>query len=294
MSHAAEVSTSVDVVIPVRDREHTIARAVNSVLGQSFRELSLYVVNDGSTDGTEEVLDSFSDSRMHVLTGPRRGAGAARNLGARAGSSEFLVFLDSDDEADPDWLRSLLRSRGGAHLVCCAGRVLRPGSEDWVRSPWDGGRQRWQPLFLPGLFLLSRALFEAAGGYEERLRFGENTELGWRVMDQLRGGSGVQGTSRVLVDIHQPADGVSLSSEPARLLESAELILDIHGQRLASAPHHLASYHAIAGHNALALGRVEVARRHYDQAIQLRPGAWRYWLRFAQAHVLPRTALRRG
>ena len=88
----------VSVVIPVHNREGTISRAVDSVLTQSWRDLELIVVNDGSTDATMAIVESVSDTRLRLLRHDRnRGAAAARNTGIEAAAGAYVAFLDSDD-----------------------------------------------------------------------------------------------------------------------------------------------------------------------------------------------------
>ena len=100
----------VSVVIPAFNREHTLLRAVDSVRSQTYRCLEAVVVDDGSTDGTWDVLQDLArgDTRVRAVRHERaRGAQAARNLGIRASSGDWIAFLDSDDE----WLLDSLSVR---------------------------------------------------------------------------------------------------------------------------------------------------------------------------------------
>ncbi|HEX6084297.1 MAG TPA: glycosyltransferase family 2 protein [Thermoanaerobaculia bacterium] len=86
----------VSVILPVHNRASSIARAVESVLAQTYRPLELLVVDDGSTDGTREVLARFG-SEIVLLEQQHAGAYAARNLALRHARGELIAFLDSDD-----------------------------------------------------------------------------------------------------------------------------------------------------------------------------------------------------
>ena len=92
------------VVVPTHNREALLPRAVASVLPQSFSDFELIVVDDGSTDGTLNLLHSVSDPRLRVISQSRAGVSAARNAGLRAATGDAVTFLDSDDEAMSDWL----------------------------------------------------------------------------------------------------------------------------------------------------------------------------------------------
>jgi glycosyltransferase involved in cell wall biosynthesis len=86
----------VSVILPVHNRAGWVARAITSVLAQSYQHFELLVINDGSTDGTRQVLEGFS-SRITILDQPHAGAEAARNSGLKHARGEFIAFIDSDD-----------------------------------------------------------------------------------------------------------------------------------------------------------------------------------------------------
>ena len=89
-------SPKVSVVIPVFNGERFIGDAIRSVLGQTFGDFEIIVVDDGSTDQTEKIVRQFSD-RVAYHRQENRGAGAARNLGVMCASGEWIAFLDADD-----------------------------------------------------------------------------------------------------------------------------------------------------------------------------------------------------
>ena len=95
----------VTVVIPAFNRVGTIRAAVESVLSQSYADLELLVVDDGSSDGTMSALAGMTDPRLRLLANPRNmGPSAARNTGIRAARGDWVAFQDSDDEWLPDKL----------------------------------------------------------------------------------------------------------------------------------------------------------------------------------------------
>ncbi len=95
----------VTVFIPVHNRQHYIASAVDSILAQSFGDFELLVVDDGSTDATLEVLSRYRDPRLRVECNPRNlGIPATRNRGLELARGEYIALLDSDDLAWPNRL----------------------------------------------------------------------------------------------------------------------------------------------------------------------------------------------
>ncbi len=96
------------VIVPLYNKEMFIAEAIKSVLSQSHENFELIVVNDGSTDGSLEVVNSISDSRIKVLDQNNQGEGKARNSGIAAANSGLVTFLDADDAWFPDHLETIV------------------------------------------------------------------------------------------------------------------------------------------------------------------------------------------
>jgi glycosyltransferase involved in cell wall biosynthesis len=92
------VTPKISVILPVHNRADVLPRAIESVLGQELREFELIVIDDGSTDGSAKVAQSFGDERIKLIRLDRnRGGNVARNHGVRAARAPLIAFLDSDD-----------------------------------------------------------------------------------------------------------------------------------------------------------------------------------------------------
>lgn len=92
----------VSVIIPSYNRAATLPRAINSIFSQSIDNFEIIVVDDGSTDNTEEVIREYNDDRIRYIPHEtNRGQGAARNTCLRNARGEFISYLDSDDEFTP-------------------------------------------------------------------------------------------------------------------------------------------------------------------------------------------------
>lgn len=98
----------VSIVIPLYNKAPHIARAIDSVLSQSIQDFEVIVVDDGSTDGSAEVVMKYQDSRIVLIRKANGGVSCARNTGISLASSNYIAFLDADDEYLPNFLHTIL------------------------------------------------------------------------------------------------------------------------------------------------------------------------------------------
>jgi glycosyltransferase involved in cell wall biosynthesis len=179
----------VSVIIPTYNRAALVTEAVASVKAQTFQDLEILVVDDGSTDDTAAALAPWEDVRL--LRQPRRrGVAAARNLGAAAARGEWLAFLDSDDL----WLPEKL-ARQMAYLGERPGLLLCQTDEIWVRhgvrvNKPASHRKVAGRIFLPSLtrcmvspsaVVLHRRLLADHDGFDEDLPAAEDYDLWLRL-----------------------------------------------------------------------------------------------------------------
>lgn len=95
------------VVIPLYNKKDYVHRAIMSVLAQTHSDFELIVIDDGSTDGSAEVVELIIDNRLKLIRQSNGGVSKARNLGVKVSSAEWVAFLDADDEYKPDFLNEV-------------------------------------------------------------------------------------------------------------------------------------------------------------------------------------------
>lgn len=100
----------VSIIIPAYNVENYIERALKSCVEQSYPDIEVVVVNDGSTDKTAEIINGFSDIRVVKLTQDNQGVSAARNFGLQTATGEFCIFLDGDDWLETDAVKCLIEA----------------------------------------------------------------------------------------------------------------------------------------------------------------------------------------
>lgn len=94
----------ISVVIPLYNKEKSIASTLRTVLNQTFSDYEIVIVNDGSTDGSVEEIEKVQDDRIRLIHQQNAGVSAARNRGIEEAKGELIAFLDADDEWKPEYL----------------------------------------------------------------------------------------------------------------------------------------------------------------------------------------------
>lgn len=112
----------ISVIVPVYNVEPYLRKCLESVLNQTYRDLEILIIDDGSTDNSGQICDEYKkDERVRVLHTENRGLSAARNLGLDEANGDWIGFVDSDDWIEPDMYEVLLRKaeETGADVVEC-------------------------------------------------------------------------------------------------------------------------------------------------------------------------------
>ena len=125
----------ISVILPVFNSIKYIERCLESILSQTYTDIELIIIDDGSSDGTSLICDKYAakDSRIKVIHQNNKGVSEARNLGLKLSQGEYISFIDNDDWISPDYLQSLYESinRGDYSLSM----VLYKKTEHYYLSP---------------------------------------------------------------------------------------------------------------------------------------------------------------
>lgn len=130
----------VSVVIPVYNIEEHLAECLDSVLNQTLQDIEVICVDDGSTDASPGILRQYADAdrRVRVVMQANAGPGAARNNGMERAVGEYIIFLDSDDWFEPDFLEKMVDRIGetGADMVICRSVSFDTATGKELPSSW--------------------------------------------------------------------------------------------------------------------------------------------------------------
>ncbi len=224
----------VSVVIPVFDREHFLADAIQSVLSQTYRPLEVIVVDDGSSDGSVAIARSFPE--VHVIEQDHAGPSVARNRGIAASSGEFLAFLDADDVMPADKLeRQVGYLNEHPAIGCVLGRqelLLEPGVQwpAWCGITPELAKRRPDIAELgeaPLMTMVVRAwIFQRVGGFDPTYLHGADAD--WL----LRARQCAQVATLDAKVLHRRVHSRNLSNDVQALRRSTFRVLRDHMRRL--------------------------------------------------------------
>lgn len=135
-------SAKISFIVPVYNVEAYLARCLDSIVGQTYRDIEIVVVNDGSTDGSLAIVRRYeaADARIRVVDQPNQGLSAARNAGMELASGDYLWFVDSDDYIAADACERIVRElQAQAYDMAIVGRYRFWEDGDRIYDPVSWG-----------------------------------------------------------------------------------------------------------------------------------------------------------
>lgn len=193
----------VSVVLPCYNGASTLAVMLDSLVAQTYEgEWELVFVNNGSTDNSVEIAQSYADRlnlrvvQAYIGHGPRGYVGHSYNVGFRAAKGDLILVAESDDEADPDWMRHMVKALETCDLAapCLEYERLNPPSMTWGKDGGMQGRAEGLPTYVGPLHLpfaagnaigMTRACYERVGDPTDWLVASWDVDYCWRT--QLAG-----------------------------------------------------------------------------------------------------------
>ncbi len=185
------------VVIPLYNKKQFIRNTINSVLAQTFQDFELIVVDDGSTDGSDLIVESIIDPRISFLKKSNGGVSSARNFGILKSSRSYTAFLDADDVWNTEFLEKmseLILDHPDCDIFASSfnrridGKPCKPLHK---KVPFTRGRMHnyfelqrifFYPLICSSAVIIKREKFLQTGMFNEQLSNGEDLDLWYRVI----------------------------------------------------------------------------------------------------------------
>ncbi|MCQ2053814.1 MAG: glycosyltransferase [Fibrobacter sp.] len=217
----------ISVVIPTYNRAELTKRAALSVLSQTYKDLELIIVDDGSTDNTADVVASLNDSRVHYIYQENSGACVARNNGIEHAVGEFIAFHDSDDVWHVDKLEKQMAvlQEKNADVVFCRMNKMRDGKKvgtisDYFKEGFLG--RNILPMAIGTQTLIGKSeVFKANRFDPDMPRFQE-----FETLVRIQKNHSIYCMDESLVDYILQDDSISMN--PKKFLQAWNLLLSKH------------------------------------------------------------------
>ena len=178
------------IITPTYNREDLLQTTIKSILAQTYTDWELIIVDDGSTDNTAQVIQKYLiDPRIRYVRKQNTGQAHSLNVGVTYAKGDFITFLDSDDEAYPNWLEVVSNNIKEDTGIVCVGaiRKLLDGTKinDGI-YPYKFYNEIIKIKFTCGSLFIRRTAFNAIGGYDIELKSNIQTDLGYRLITYLK------------------------------------------------------------------------------------------------------------
>lgn len=180
------------VVIAVYNKEQYVAKTLQSVLKQTFQDFEIIIVNDGSIDGSEAIINTFTDQRIHYYLQPNQGAAAARNAAISKATGNYIALIDADDLWESSYLEkmsTLIEQHPLQAVFACA--CLKETRGKTILSHYSIASLQPDAVHIVNYFeastidtvltssstILKKDVFQEVGGYNPALKSGEDTDF---------------------------------------------------------------------------------------------------------------------
>ncbi len=192
-------SPLVSVIIPCYNAANWIGQAIDSVLNQTWQNIEIIVVDDGSTDDSLSVLDKYVGKNIEVITQENRGASSARNQGLNRAKGDYIQYLDADDLISVNKIKSQvkrLENQADSISSCQWGRFFDDSNKakflrqeiwkdlyprEWFITAWSN-----MEMMQPGVWLTPRTIVDKVGQWDESLSLDDDGEYFTRVICAAR------------------------------------------------------------------------------------------------------------
>lgn len=186
----------VSIIVPVYNSENYIDRCLESILGQTYEDLEIVLVNDGSTDRSKEIMERYAakDERIKIVSQKNQGVAAARNTGLDNVTGDYILYVDSDDWIEKNMLERMIVAVGADSDIAFCGSDQAESQEEVAIAPvqvkyevWDHNQQLLEFMKhkrMTGMLwnkLIKKSLTDGIQ-FDEQVGFGEDAQFLWQVL----------------------------------------------------------------------------------------------------------------
>ncbi|MBL0736926.1 glycosyltransferase family 2 protein [Flavobacterium sp. GN10] len=183
------------IIIPLYNKENFIENTIQSILNQTFQNFEIIVVNDGSTDKSEEKLLQFKDSRIYYFSKKNEGVSATRNYGIEKANSDFITFLDADDYWYPTFLETMFANISklpdqkvfsaavefdtSKKTIPAQYSISKTNEEFEIVNYFKASIK--ETVLCTSCAVFHKSIFEEIGNFDTKIKSGEDTDLWIRI-----------------------------------------------------------------------------------------------------------------
>lgn len=188
------------IVIPLYNKEQSVANSINSVLSQNFKDFELIIVDDGSTDNSVGVVNNLlksADCKWRLIRKENAGVAAARNVGIKSAIGKYIAFLDADDIWDESYLEYIHELvleypdagiYGVSWSYSMQGTRISPTSVDGVYARGYNINYWKNPFgYSSSSTVVDKTVFREVGLFDERIKLGEDLDMWYRILLSYKG-----------------------------------------------------------------------------------------------------------
>lgn len=181
----------VSVIIPLYNKELTIRKSILSVLNQSYKNLELIIINDGSTDDSYNIAKSIDDKRVVIYTVVNGGASKARNIGINISKGDYLLFLDADDVLKENCISTLVEMISlypNANIWSGSVEIKKGNNSYYLKTKNGYIKNNYKEYYFKkftlaaGCTLFQKNIIKSIGGYNEFIHVYEDADFDMKLM----------------------------------------------------------------------------------------------------------------
>ncbi len=275
----------VSVIIPTYNQANFIDKAIESVLQQTYQDFEIIVINDGSTDNTEEIIRGFEDKRVKYIKKYKknRGISIARNIGIKVARGKYIALLDSDDEWLPEKLDKQIKilqdgspELGVVYSNLCyidkkgknMNKLRNPKKEGYIYKDLLGGNY----VGTPSTLLIRKECFNRVGLFDDLLNSQEDWDMWIRIAKYYR--FALIKIPLVKYRLHSN----QLSKNLGVKIITANRILVKYANELKKRPRAHSKHYFSIGNRFCHMGKTKEGQRYLCKAISLYPFCIRYYI----------------
>jgi glycosyltransferase involved in cell wall biosynthesis len=269
------------IVIPTYNRLEKLTATLNNLINQTNKNFEVIIVEDGYNNYSKIRALTENLNLKYVFKSYKHNVTKKRNIGAYNSIGKYLIFLDDDDFVTNTWLsdyaNELLPTK--ADIAFC-GVIRKTGINSKIVLPKNSySDERDWGIFLAGAFAVKKDIFDAVGGYDEILSYGENTELGFRLKQAIHSKTFIEKPNLIYA---VSVNGGSKNMENI-FIANNHILAKHQNWFLQNCNIHF-NYLSVLGVVSFKLKKFALANQYFEKALQIKRNSFKARIRFYISH----------